>query len=460
MYVTPLGLHGAVPGAGGLEEGMLELLGPVIDDDGFHLYEAIDRSVDPPVYSCVYLYTGNIEPGWPALGGTRWVRRKFSALEDAAEYTRNTARELAISMTIKNSILRSADRKEGKRGLFQWNGGKGVIWSPEETLTPYRLMCHGRLIEYIGGHYIGSKDQGVGTSQLRWIEKATKYTIGLGCDVDTGEGTAAGTLAGIWRSAIIEELIVDSNLDPSALLVDLPGGLHVLRNNLFTGLSVLVVGAGKVGLPLLKFLRDLGAELYVYDPMLNKLGVYEFHTYLRRLGAAITDEHRNLLEGLGNAGRIYQTEETALTSGQYNILSPNGGSTEWLALPMRDVEDQRMRAEILADSRRKGGELRLIVGAGNDQLPATAGKQAQRDVALAALDEVGVTFVPDPIVSPGGVVAVSHELAESWDAKEVIRDCTRLVNRSVLDCYGLARKSGVLNSSSMYAAFKQISGVK
>jgi glutamate dehydrogenase/leucine dehydrogenase len=443
-----------------LEEGMLELLGPVIDEDGFHLYEAIDCSVDPPIYSCVYLYTGNMEPGWPALGGTRWVRRKFSEFADITEYTRNTARELAISMTIKNSILRSADRKEGARGLFQWNGGKGVIWSPEDTLTPYRLMCHGRLIEHIGGHYIGSKDQGVGTSQLRWIEKATKYTIGLGCGKDTGEGTAAGTVAGIWRSAIEEKLIEDSKLDPSALLVNAPGGLNVLRNNLFTGLSILVVGAGKVGLPLLKFLRDLGAELYVYDPMLNKLGVYEFHRYLRRLGAAITDEHLHILEALGNVGRLYQDEETALNSGTYNVLSPNGGPTEWLGLPMRDVEDQRVRAEILADSRRKGGKLQLIVGAGNDQLPATAGKQAQRDVALAALDDAGVIFVPDPIVSPGGVVAVSHELAESWDAAEVIRDSTRLVNRSVLDCYGLARKSGTLSSSTMYAAFKQISGVK
>ena len=439
---------------------MLELMGPVIEQENFHLYEAIDRTVDPPIYSCVFLYTGKQETGWPALGGTRWIRRPQPDLDSIADYARNTARELAISMTIKNSILRSADRKEGARGLFQWNGGKGVIWSPEETLTPYRLMCHGRLIEYIGGHYIGSKDQGVGTSQLRWIEKATKYTIGLGCGKDTGEGTAAGTVAGIWRSAIEEQMIEDSRLEPSALLVNAPGGLSVLRNNLFTGLSILVVGAGKVGLPLLKFLRDLGAELYVYDPMLNKLGVYEFHTFLRRLGAAIGDEHRNLLEALGNAGRLYATEEEALTSGKYNVLSPNGGSTEWLSLPIRDIEDRRMRAEILADSRRKGGLLQLIAGAGNDQLPATAGKQKQRDVALATLDDVGITFVPDPIVSPGGVIAVSHELAESWDADEVIRDSTRLVNRSVLDCYGLARKSGTLNSSSMYAAFKQISGVE
>ena len=103
--------------------------------------------------------------GWPALGGTRWVRRRFSEFEQSMEHVRGTARELAISMTIKNAILRGADTQEGARGLFSWNGGKGVIWSPEEVLTPYRLMCHGRLIEYIGGHYIGSKDQGVGTSE-------------------------------------------------------------------------------------------------------------------------------------------------------------------------------------------------------------------------------------------------------------------------------------------------------
>ncbi|MCB1218437.1 hypothetical protein KDL44_13695 [bacterium] len=439
---------------------MLELRGPVIEQDKFHLYEAVDTSVDPPIYSCVYLYTGNMETGWPALGGTRWVRRPFSEFEQAAEHVRGTARELAISMTIKNSILRSADRQEGARGLFQWNGGKGVIWSPEETLTPYRLMCHGRLIEYIGGHYIGSKDQGVGTSQLRWIEKATKFTIGLGCGKDTGEGTAAGTVAGIWRSAIEEEMIEDTGLSPAELLVNAPGGLNVLRNNLLSGLSILVVGAGKVGLPLLKYLSDLGAELYVFDPQLNKLGVYEFYIWLKRLGAAIGTEHRDLLEALGNGGRLFASEEEALTSGAYNVLSPNGGPTEWLSLSMRDSGDTRCRAEILAETRRKDGKLRLIAGAGNDQLPATAGKQAARDVALGALDEAGITFVPDPIISPGGVIAVSHELAESWDAAEVVRDCTRLVNRSVKDCYSAARQSGTLNSSAMYAAFKRLSGVE
>src|SRR5690606_20988505 len=197
-----------------------------------------------------------------------------------------------------------------------------------------------------------------------------------------------------------------------------------------------------------------------FDPQLNKLGVYEFHTWLRRLGAAIGREHRDLLEALGNGGRLFASEEEALSSKAFNVLSPNGGPTEWLSLSLRDSTDQRCRAEMLAESRRKDGKLRFIAGAGNDQLPATAGKQDRRDLALGALDEAGITFVPDPIVSPGGVIAVSHELAESWDADEVIRDSTRLVNRSVKDCYGIARKSGKLNSSSMYAAFKQLSGVE
>ena len=438
---------------------MLELLRHDLDAENFALYEAIDRSVDPPIYSCVYLYQGDWETGWPALGGTRWVRRNFDNHEDAFALVKATARELAISMTSKNNILRSADRQEGARGLFQWNGGKGVIWSPEETLTPYRLMCHGRLLEFIGGHYIGSKDQGVGTSQLRWMEKATKFTIGLGCGIDTGEGTAAGTVAGIWRSAIEEGLIEDKGVDPSTLLVDQAAGKAILRNNILNGVSILVIGAGKVGLPLLKFLSDLGAELHVFDPMLNNMGVEEFFQFLVRLGAAINDDHKLLLQALEDEGRLYTDEAEALSSGAYDVLSPNGGPTEWLAMPIRDSADKRVRAQILADSRKAGGKLRFIAGAGNDQLPATKGKQHLRDVALTALDEAGVTFVPDPIVSPGGVIAVSHELAENWDADEVVRDATRLVNRSVLDCYSRARKAGGVSSTSMYAAFVSLSGV-
>ena len=58
-------------------------------------------------------------------------------------------------------------------------------------------MCHGLLIEELRGEYIGSKDAGIGGSELRWMERATNFTIGNGCLADTGEGTALGVHSGM-----------------------------------------------------------------------------------------------------------------------------------------------------------------------------------------------------------------------------------------------------------------------
>ena len=440
---------------------MITFNGPRKLDTDFEIFEAKGEERDGPIYSCVVLYRGNWVAGWPALGGTRWFSREDLSNEDAHEAARAEAKELAISMMAKNSLLRHASNALAEEhpswgvrtNIFGWQGGKGIIWTPTKgrgKLTPYRLMCHGRLLEQIGGEYLASKDQGVGTVELKWIEKASRFTIGLGCEEDTGRATAAGVVAAIMTASA-----------EAGVLSGAPTGHIDWREDQIgdglSGLTVLVVGAGKVGLPLLKMLDDNGANCLVYDPWLKLDAVDEFFHQTRRRGATVGEEHRRLLLRLARDGRVIEDEKEALTNPTYDVLSPNGGATGWLSRVPSYLEGEGMtRAELLAGVAGSGSPLKLVVGAGNDQLPATASRTAERDAALDVLGTAGIQFLPDPVVSPGGVVAVSHELLSQWDGSRVLSDTFALVRRTTSALYHQARELGGTTAPTMYRAFETL----
>ena len=439
----------------------LKLKKPVIMDRDYLLYEAVDDSspdVGEHVYSCVVVCRKDWKRAdWPALGGTRWHYSKKGENELSRDQTRREARELAMSMYIKNTILRKAEQQlpERQNHFFGWQGGKGVIWTPyqpelSETenklkyLTPHRLMCHGKLIESIKGDYIGSKDMGIGTTELKWIEYATQYTIGLGCKEDTGEATAYGVWAGL-QQAVLEQI----------------NEYQTSEDRPLEGLSILVVGAGKVGLPLIGFLDQAGADIFVYDPGLvpgqgkepTRESVEKKFRNVLGLGAAVENQHALILHQLRERGKIFANEDVALNHPSIQIISPNGGLTRWLS---RSRDDGPTRAKILAESRLRSGNLRMILGAGNDQVSTTDNGKEQRGAALACLSKAGVLFVPDPLVSPGGVIAVSHELAQNWVREAVLKDADAVVRTSVRQLFAQTRALGVLDSNRMYQAFEQM----
>ncbi|MEM7244595.1 MAG: NAD(P)-dependent oxidoreductase [Acidobacteriota bacterium] len=405
-------------------------------DESIDLYEVVGGEGEDRVHSCVALCRQSWREDWPALGGTRWLGRSRSGGASTPEQLRQEASELAKSMFIKNRLLRLAENALVREDvdfartrsikLFGWQGGKGVILTPfdpeldletnkRKHLTPLRLIAHGRLIEELKGEYLGSKDQGVGTPELKWIERATSYTIGLGCERDTGEATATGVIAGLEQSA--REMTSVLGNDPEQPL---------------KGLSVLVVGAGKVGIPVIRFLASAGAKVSVYDPKLDddRGSVDRLFEGTLSMGGAVEQTDLGLLHALHDAGRVHATETAALSDPEVQVVSPNGGLSRWLA---GEVEGRR-RCDLLADTARSGN-LRLVLGAGNDQVSTTdAGKDEREDV-LACFDGTRLVFVPDPLVSPGGVIAVSHEQSESWSAERVNEDTRRLVTRSVRELF-------------------------
>lgn len=441
----------------------LKITGPVrFGEVDFYEASSIEGKSSDWVYSCVAICYKNWKEGWPALGGTRWFKIGGNNIDKVIKETKKEAEKLALSMYLKNNILRMsekallADKKfnewkpELRPDIFRWQGGKGVIWTPynkkisdkenkRRYLTPHRLMCHGRLLEYIAGKYIGSKDLGISTPELKWIEHVTQYTIGLGCKKDTGEGTAHGVCSGL-KKAVLEM-----------------GNFGTTEKKPLKGIKILVIGAGKVGLPLILLLHKEKAKVYVYDPFLEENTVVVFYNSQENKGGAVDKKHRKVLKKLSRQKHIFKSEDEALNHKDIKIISPNGGLTGWLSKVVPELDNQT-RAQILACNRNNGGKLELILGAGNDQVPSTEDSKEEREKALRALDNAGITFIPDPLVSPGGVIAVSHELSSEWKREVVQKDAEDIVEKSVEMIFNKFREMGgtMPNSIKIYEAFEEL----
>jgi glutamate dehydrogenase/leucine dehydrogenase len=420
-----------VPGAQKIA-GALEIRGPIRQDDGFDIYEAATRD---DVYSCIALCRKNWRNDWPALGGTRVIQ----AGEEGQALARETAVQLAAAMTKKNNMLRNAElslSSQRPRQIFGWQGGKGVILVPPgRHLTPQRLLYHGLLIEHLCGQYVGSKDAGVGTVELKWMSLSTGYTIGLGCLRDTGEATAHGVCSGLETAV--------KHFAPRCGSTSLEG------------VEVLVCGAGKVGYPLTGQLYSAGARVRVYDPALQptRESVLRWCEIYDDPGAS--EEDRDLRKGalldLLRKGRILSSELAALSAPDTEIISPNGGPVRWLS---GRLASGLSRAEILARNGSDHQRLRLILGAGNEQVSST--RADERDDVLSALTHAGIVFIPDQVVSPGGVIAVSHELTSKWDAENVNRDAREIVRAGLHRVLSEAEQDGELTNKGIYRAFVNI----
>lgn len=181
---------------------------------------------------------------------------------------------------------------------------------------------------------------------------------------------------------------------------------------------------------------DEGAAIHIWEPRLRD--GCEAH-FLRALndGAQIGARDREILINLEKKGNLLGSEEAALASAfaagsrtddddprPIRIVCPAVDSPRWLISNV----DGKPRYEHLAEATHEGPM--LIIGAINDQFGAG---RSDPDVlrALETLSARGILFVPDPIVSPGGVISMSWELAAAWDSEGVRRDTREIVERNV-----------------------------
>ena len=206
-----------------------------MEQDVLHLLrswdgEAVVARFDRETGSWIFIALHSTALGRP-VGGTR-----MTVYGTPAEGLRD-AQRLGEAMTAKWAAL---DLPIG--------GGKAVIAVPRPLAGAEReglLERYGSLIESLRGAFGTGEDLGTTPADMAVIARRTRFVHGVegeGRVADPGPFTARGVLRGIEAGARVG-----------------------LGRDGVRGLSVLVQGAGDVGFPLARELREAGAEVLVAD---------------------------------------------------------------------------------------------------------------------------------------------------------------------------------------------------
>ena len=164
----------------------------------------------------------------PALGGTRmWsYENEMAALNDVLRLSRGMSYKAAIS------------------GL-NLGGGKAVIIGDARTQKNEALMRRfGKFVDSLGGRYITAEDVGMSPRDMEYMHMETEHVVGipesLGGGGDPSPVTAYGTFMGM--KACAHERWGNDNLK---------------------GKKVMVQGVGHVGMYLVDYLMEEGADVSI-----------------------------------------------------------------------------------------------------------------------------------------------------------------------------------------------------
>lgn len=292
----------------------------------------------------------------PALGGTRMYpyASEREALEDVLR--------LAQAMTLKNAAA----------GLDVGGGKAVIIGDPAQDKSEALLRAYGRFIESLGGRYVTTTDVGTTVPDLDIIRHETTHVAGC-----------SPAMGGSGDTSILTGLTVYRGMQAAA---EVAWGSKSLA-----GRTVLIQGAGKVGVQLMRHLRAEGATLLVadVDPTRARRAAEEF-------GAKVVP-----------LGEVFDTP--------CDILSPNA-----LGGVLNDETIPRLKCKI-------------VCGGANNQLA--------EERHARALEERGILYAPDFIVNCGGVINVAEELM-GYDPDRATARAERVYD-TTLRVFARARESGV-----------------
>jgi len=261
----------------------------------------------------------------PALGGLRmrpYERGLAEALDDALRLSR--------AMTLKAAAA----------GL-DLGGGKAVLVDDGRTeLRSPRLIAMAREVERLGGAYITAEDIGTTTADMDLIAEHTAYVVGRskhdGVGGDPSPDTAR-TVLGAIRAAL---WVLD-------------------RDDALAGREVGVIGLGKVGGPLARWLLEAGAQVIAFDPAPGAAQA------ARALGAELAGSSDEIL------GR------------ELDVLAP---------CAIGGLIDEPAAGQL---------RCRIVCGAANNQLSGRA--------AATVLARRRILYVPDFLANCGGLIHVNAE---------------------------------------------------
>lgn len=299
-----------------------------------------------------------------AAGGTRV--KTYPTIEDAIY----DAQRLAEGMTFKFAAAGMA------RG-----GGKAVIAVPPGLDVAARddlLRHYGALIHQLGGLFACGADVGTTARDMDVIaETGSPYVFGRtpehGGSGDPSPATAIGVLAGLKVTCA-----------------------RLFGSDALTGRSIVVQGAGKVGYPLMRLLRDEGAELTCGD-----VDAAAAERARAELGAAVVAPEA-----------VYDVE--------CDIFSPCA-----LGAILNSETIPRLRC-------------RAVVGSANNQLATP------EDVD--SLRERGILYAPDFVVNSGGAIYLLGREVLGWPEQETLTHIATSVRETLTQVYTMVDEQGIATS--------------
>jgi leucine dehydrogenase len=258
----------------------------------------------------------------PAMGGTRLF--PYASEEEALK----DVLRLSSAMTYKAACAN-----------IPAGGGKGVIMAAPENKTEELLEAYGDFVETFKGRFITGEDFNISVEDIRQMSRKTNYLIGLLERYGgPGRATAIGVSCGI-KAAV---------------------NFYWGRKNLH-GLKVAVQGVGKVGKNLCQILSEQGVELFVSDPIPER----------------VEEAHRLYQAKVVDIEEIYALK--------VDIFSPCalGGIINSSTIPM-------LKASIVA-------------GSANNQLE-------NEQIHSRMLAEQKIIYCPDYVINAGGLINVYDEM--------------------------------------------------
>lgn len=169
---------------------------------------------------------------------------RFHAYDSVADVLTDGMR-LSQGMTRKNALA----------GIH-WGGGKGIMTLPRKYKHPSAFVqgperaayfeAYGRFVASLSGVYYTAEDVGTNTPDMAAIQSKNRFTTCIPGTYGGSGNPSPFTARGVLRAMEAAWLAVSGN---SSLM----------------GAKVAVQGTGNVGSSLIRYLDDLGAEVYVTD---------------------------------------------------------------------------------------------------------------------------------------------------------------------------------------------------
>ena len=316
---------------------------------------------DQPTGATIIIAVHSTRLGGSAGGGTRM--KAYPSIADAVR----DAQRLAEGMTYKFAAA----------GLAR-GGGKAVIAIPPDLDAEARddlLRRYGALVRQLGGLYSTGPDVGTSSRDMDIIAETGGPNVfgrtpehgGVG---DSGPATAVGVLAGIHATCA-----------------------HLFGSDALSGRRVVVQGVGKVGFPLLRLLREQGAELVCSD--VDTAGVERAHA---ELGC-----------------EVVATE--AACEVECDIFSPCA-----LGAILNGETIPRLRC-------------RAVVGSANNQLATPADAEHLRGR--------NILYAPDFVVNSGGAIYLLGRELLGWTEDEALERIVLTVRTTLAQVFALAEAQDI-----------------